>query len=218
MITKIPRALIASAIGTVFVVACGSNRAVGHSSLPPYFCGRGGHPKAFASQIVATTTSAEGDVLVWIPSTAMTPDGRPPASPPLTSPEPVHASSASEPPEVVPSRLESSRASSGPPGTVPMRRAVAELCECDEGYIKQANGSCAAVADVCSPEGSSASGLTATVCCPGLDAVSVYRQEGTQCVLDVTARYRLCVRCGNGNCGPGEDSCNCPRDCSATSK
>lgn len=94
-----------------------------------------------------------------------------------------------------------------------MYRTVAEMCECDDGYLKQANGSCAAIADTCSPEGATASAIAATVCCPGLDAVPVFRHEGSKCVLDASQRYQHCVKCGNQICGPGEDSCNCPVDC-----
>jgi hypothetical protein len=25
----------------------------------------------------------------------------------------------------------------------------------------------------------------------------------------------VCARCGNGECGPGENECNCPDDCEA---
>jgi hypothetical protein len=41
-------------------------------------------------------------------------------------------------------------------------------------------------------------------CCEGL----VRKQ-----VCDAPPSVIVCTRCGNGTCGPGEDTCNCPVDC-----
>jgi len=50
-------------------------------------------------------------------------------------------------------------------------------------------------------------------CCPGLVQIGCeYVDEQTgQCMPCVGAAY--CTYCGNGECGPGENRCNCPEDC-----
>jgi hypothetical protein len=57
------------------------------------------------------------------------------------------------------------------------------------------------------------------VCCRGLTVVpwSVPvvepRGDGGDCSL-VDEYAFVCVQCGDGRCGPGENRCNCPADCS----
>jgi hypothetical protein len=58
-------------------------------------------------------------------------------------------------------------------------------------------------------------GELAPVCCEGLDRIFVYDaaslQQG-QCIVSKAERI-VCARCGDGECGPGENRCNCS-DCS----
>ncbi len=50
-------------------------------------------------------------------------------------------------------------------------------------------------------------------CCPGLEAVGCARPVEGVCEPCVGAV--VCVRCGDGQCGEGENVCNCPDDCPA---
>ncbi len=75
-----------------------------------------------------------------------------------------------------------------------------------------------AVADAgaCAPEGSSVPVIPeALPCCDGLAPVGCEapREDGTCPGGCEGAVY--CARCGNGECGPGENVCNCPADCPA---
>ncbi len=73
-----------------------------------------------------------------------------------------------------------------------------ELC-CGEGDV------CMAVPDW------SNSGVSE--CCDGLTMVnhSVWDDTFSECMQSGTAT--ICNRCGNGDCGIGENVCNCPEDC-----
>jgi hypothetical protein len=56
-----------------------------------------------------------------------------------------------------------------------------------------------------------------TNCCPGLVERYVthpYRSKNNEvvCLEDITTK--ICVKCGDGICGKGEDWCICPEDCS----
>ncbi|HOU54029.1 MAG TPA: hypothetical protein PLQ97_08890 [Myxococcota bacterium] len=65
----------------------------------------------------------------------------------------------------------------------------------------------------CVPEGGSIPvAPDAPSCCPGLSSIACDRpgEDGT-CQPCVGAA--LCARCGDGDCGPGENPCNCPEDC-----
>ncbi len=50
-------------------------------------------------------------------------------------------------------------------------------------------------------------------CCEGLTAIdcSVLNPQTEQC--EVCFAYNYCTLCGNGQCGPGENYCNCEQDC-----
>lgn len=50
-------------------------------------------------------------------------------------------------------------------------------------------------------------------CFPGLKAVpDAHGTGGKNCAYPMCSCY-VCVRCGNGICGKGENACNCPEDC-----
>ncbi len=50
-------------------------------------------------------------------------------------------------------------------------------------------------------------------CCPGLNAVyKVYVDDSGGCSSSSNAK-KICVKCPNGICGPGENYCNCSQDC-----
>ena len=64
-------------------------------------------------------------------------------------------------------------------------------------------------------EGSPAGAGLALPCCGGLGRVLVYKWSLPRlddCVVAGGGRY-LCVKCGDGRCGIGENRCNCPADC-----
>jgi prepilin-type N-terminal cleavage/methylation domain-containing protein len=48
-------------------------------------------------------------------------------------------------------------------------------------------------------------------CCPGLTAISNYQIDETGCHLLLGGE--VCAYCPNGECGPGENECNCSEDC-----
>jgi hypothetical protein len=52
-------------------------------------------------------------------------------------------------------------------------------------------------------------------CCPGAEAVRprVPSKRGEGCALEDCLRCLVCVLCGDGVCGPGEDMCVCGEDC-----
>lgn len=50
------------------------------------------------------------------------------------------------------------------------------------------------------------------VCCPGLQAASVYQIDAAG-VCQPLVGGAICIGCGDGACGAGEDRCNCPTDC-----
>lgn len=57
-------------------------------------------------------------------------------------------------------------------------------------------------------------------CCPGLTLVND-SGRGHGADSSCISRYRgitegICTRCGDGRCGTGENECNCPKDCPAT--
>jgi hypothetical protein len=52
-------------------------------------------------------------------------------------------------------------------------------------------------------------------CCEGLAPAPVYKGSIIrldECELEGRGRS-TCIRCGDGRCGKGENTCNCPRDC-----
>jgi hypothetical protein len=52
------------------------------------------------------------------------------------------------------------------------------------------------------------------LCCAGLTRVHLVGSgDGGACVLDGPPSLFVCVACGDGTCGAGENTCNCPGDC-----
>jgi len=67
----------------------------------------------------------------------------------------------------------------------------------------------------CVGEGQDESGDAGPGCCQGLVRTPLYK--GSILRLDECQRvpgdgYR-CIRCGDGRCGVGENTCNCPAEC-----
>jgi hypothetical protein len=50
-------------------------------------------------------------------------------------------------------------------------------------------------------------------CCSGLTAIGNYQIDETGCHLLLGGQ--VCAYCPNGECGAGENYCNCPSDCCA---
>jgi hypothetical protein len=55
--------------------------------------------------------------------------------------------------------------------------------------------------------------IPGAACCEGLTRIedTQYRDGGI--CEPVPPDLKICTRCGNGQCGPGESPCNCPADC-----
>ena len=53
-------------------------------------------------------------------------------------------------------------------------------------------------------------------CCEGLESVSCVEYVNGECLYADCGH--TCTYCGNGECGPGENVCNCPDDCDAGDK
>jgi hypothetical protein len=51
-------------------------------------------------------------------------------------------------------------------------------------------------------------------CCSGLteETFCFFEESEGQCSCP-SEGTKLCINCGNGECGPGEDECMCPEDC-----
>ncbi len=76
---------------------------------------------------------------------------------------------------------------------------------------------CAPVTPVCLPEGATGqwdSGVAAQ-CCEGLSAVPAAHavSEGKGVVCESNSAEYVCTKCGDGQCGAGENGCRCPQDC-----
>jgi len=52
------------------------------------------------------------------------------------------------------------------------------------------------------------------VCCTGLQKALFYSNACT--IINTTGG--ICINCGNGICGPGENKCNCPLDCNQSNE
>jgi hypothetical protein len=63
----------------------------------------------------------------------------------------------------------------------------------------------------CKPEGSTVAVVPGNECCAGLDAINPGGMAGGECQLLVGAS--ICSQCGNENCEPWENGCNCAEDC-----
>ena len=49
-------------------------------------------------------------------------------------------------------------------------------------------------------------------CCAGLTATPALTEVSGECAAPRCPCF-VCVNCGDGTCGPGENACNCPADC-----
>jgi hypothetical protein len=77
------------------------------------------------------------------------------------------------------------------------------------------NGGCVdeAVEGVDPPQGEAP--VAPRACCAGLTRAPVYKGSILrldECQVAPGGRF-LCIRCGDGRCGKGENVCNCPADC-----
>jgi hypothetical protein len=64
----------------------------------------------------------------------------------------------------------------------------------------------------CVPEGKDLYDIEGENCCPGLIPAYAVMVQNQRCVLPLDTVF-ICIECGNGTCGPGENACNCPQDC-----
>lgn len=64
----------------------------------------------------------------------------------------------------------------------------------------------------CGEEGEKAS--AGQSCCENLKNIpdSYFDEEAAECKTE-EGEQTICANCGNGECGPGENKCNCPEDC-----
>src|SRR5262245_40388216 len=76
------------------------------------------------------------------------------------------------------------------------------------------------IAPGCVGEGESADFKNYVVCCEGLSPIGIEHPFADPaagaplCDMPFPLESsHTCARCGDGNCGPGENPCNCPRDC-----
>lgn len=73
---------------------------------------------------------------------------------------------------------------------------------------------CEPVDGECAAEGQSVPVVpNALECCPGLEAIGCDQPDQDGVCPGACAGAFVCARCGNGECGPGENPCNCPADC-----
>ena len=179
-------------------------------------CGPGGTLRPPNPNIVATTRTRNGQVIDWIPASSQTPDGTL-AKPPPSAPTPPPSSPVSSPAGNQPQSADVDGAgiepeARGPAGTVPILRSHRQLCDCHPGFVEQANGACAPVSETCVQEGGMASAKSFSHCCPDLVQAEALEPRDGQCISTAPSAH-LCTRCGNGSCGPGENTCNCASDC-----
>jgi hypothetical protein len=188
---------LVSACATHPDLSDGHARSTGADPCAPHGKLRGPHSAA-----VASTRTSGGQVIDWIPVASQTPDGviaKPPSSRPIAASSTAAIGQIATP-------------EPGPPGTVPVLRSPYPRCDCDAGYAAQADGSCASVADTCVSEGGMASAKSFSQCCSGLVASESLAVVEGACAVSAPSAS-VCTRCGNGVCGPAENSCNCPTDC-----
>jgi hypothetical protein len=175
----------------------GQARSAGSDPCAPHGKLRGAHPAA-----VASTLTSDGQVIDWIPAASQAPGGviaKAPSSAPI-----AEGSTAAAGPIAMPEQ--------GPPGTVPVLRSPYPRCDCYAGYAARADGSCASLADTCVREGGMASAKSFSQCCSGLVASESLALVDGACGVSAPSAS-VCTRCGNGVCGPAENSCNCATDC-----
>lgn len=88
---------------------------------------------------------------------------------------------------------------------------------CPDGYIEaNENLGCTRSGHCCLPcigEGERGSMFDDDVCCPGLARISnATPWEHGMCIATPDGSF-FCAYCEDGECGPGENICNCPEDC-----
>ncbi len=93
---------------------------------------------------------------------------------------------------------------------------VAGMCQWTPD-TQEAQNTSANDAMQCYGEGESFNSITAgnITCCTGLMAVSDSISTNGSCANPKCPCY-VCTNCGDGNCGMGENECNCPADCNCT--
>ena len=68
--------------------------------------------------------------------------------------------------------------------------------------------------DDCAAEGTSVPVIpNAPACCEGLEPIGCDRPIEGGCPPDPCVGAVVCADCGDNDCGPGENACNCPGDC-----
>jgi len=190
------RALLLQSIGVSFFVGgCAAGEPTSrHPSSNP--CGPHGKPWENPARVIAQSVEPDGTIIDWIPA-------------PATAPPNVPADPIGNETSMAQTR---GPTYGGPPGTVPIPHPRVLSCTCDPGYISRPGQPCVELGQICEPEGAAASSKYFTQCCAGLTQVLDVRPVNGQCV-QFGPDYGICTRCGNGTCGAGENSCNCPADC-----
>lgn len=93
------------------------------------------------------------------------------------------------------------------------------ICEIYAGESEEnCPDDCAAppVADGCVEEGNSIDTGGKKHCCKGLTAIGCNKPDAHGGCTTPLCESFTCANCGNGVCGIGENACNCPSDCGAT--
>jgi len=92
---------------------------------------------------------------------------------------------------------------------------------CGDGQCDGAENPCNCPADCARVPDCVAEGMSVPVvreppsCCPGTGGISCNRPtaQGTCDGPPLLGCGSVCAQCGDGQCGPGENTCNCPADC-----
>jgi hypothetical protein len=96
----------------------------------------------------------------------------------------------------------------------------ADAKQCPDGsYVSRTGSSCEFAqcpSTSCVGEGWNILRQGSQACCAGFSQISRATVSGTTCTQAVVDPFDICAACGNGVCGTGENSCNCPSDCKTT--
>ncbi|MBL6975679.1 MAG: hypothetical protein ISR64_08115 [Deltaproteobacteria bacterium] len=93
----------------------------------------------------------------------------------------------------------------GDPGDVSLDLDPKDTCTPDDGQSTEVQE--------CVPEGGSVAVIpNAPECCDGLKKIPCDAPDEYGFCLSCDGAA-ICAKCGNGDCGPGENVCNCPEDC-----
>ena len=96
-----------------------------------------------------------------------------------------------------------------PPGQILNKKGICvDPVICPIGHSK-VNDTCVPPPKKCLKEGENT--MEVKDCCPGLKAIRTQVGDGRICSL--TVGYVCTAFCGDGNCGEGENPCNCKKDC-----